>query len=95
METEVFGTAGAIRVNAEPYEDRILTSDCNGFHRKGFEWFYAYWEKTYASEIRHFTECVLQNKQPLVGLEDGCKTVEWAYAANQALQERKVVHVID
>lgn len=42
METEVFGTAGSIRVNAEPYKDRLITSDANGFHRDGFSWFYAY-----------------------------------------------------
>lgn len=95
METEVFGTDGAVRVNSEPYADRLILADADGYHRSGFGWFYPYWEKAYAAEIAHFVNCILTNGQPLVGLEDGCKTVEWAYAANRALREGQVVHMAE
>ncbi|MDR1482761.1 MAG: Gfo/Idh/MocA family oxidoreductase [Synergistaceae bacterium] len=93
METEIFGTNGDIRVNSEPYEDRLIFADENGYHRKGFSWFYSYWEKTYIAEIRHFAECVLNNSRPIVTLADGCKTVEWAFAANRALDTGEVVRM--
>jgi myo-inositol 2-dehydrogenase/D-chiro-inositol 1-dehydrogenase len=93
METEIFGTDGDIRVNSEPYVDRLIISDKDGYHRKGFGWFYAYWEKTYVSEIAHFVNCIKDNKQPLVTLEDGCRTVEWAYAANAALKTGDTVYM--
>jgi predicted dehydrogenase len=93
METEVFGTAGDIRINSEPYEDRLIVADENGYHRSGFQWFYAYWKDTYIAEIRHFAECILQGRQPIVTLEDGFRTVEWAFAANEALSGGKVVRM--
>jgi myo-inositol 2-dehydrogenase/D-chiro-inositol 1-dehydrogenase len=93
METEVFGAAGGVRVNSEPYPDRLITSDETGYHRSGFSWFYPYWEKTYVAEIKHFAECILHGRQPIVTLEDGFKTVEWAFAANEALRDGKVVYM--
>lgn len=91
METEVFGTEGSIRVNSAPYEDRLIVMDKDGAHQRGFGWYYAYWRETYVNEIRHFVECIKENKQPSVGLIDGIKTVEWAYAANQSLDKKAVI----
>jgi predicted dehydrogenase len=43
--------------------------------------------------MQHFVDCIAGNKQPLVGLEDGYKAVQWALVAKKAVAERKVVEI--
>jgi len=93
VETEVFGTEGCIRVCTTPTKDRVVYLNENGINQKCVGWFYEYWEPTFAAEMQHFVDCIAQNKKPLVGLEDGYKAVEWAYAAKEAVDKRKVVNM--
>lgn len=93
VETEIYGTDGCIRVCTTPTKDRVMYLNKNGANQECVEWFYEYWEPTFAAEIQHFVNCIVNNEQPLVGLEDGYKAVEWAYAAKEAVAERKVVNM--
>ena len=91
METEVFGTGGCIRVCVAPTNDRVLYLDSRGINQTTTQWFYEYWEPTFAAEIRSFVDSIQQGRPPVVGLMDGYKAVEWAIAAKKAVDEETVV----
>lgn len=91
VETEVFGTDGCIRVGTTPNKDRVVYMNKDGLNQKCADWFYEYWEPTYLAEIQHFVDCIIRGKKPIVSLEDGYKTVEWAYAANEAIKAKTIV----
>jgi myo-inositol 2-dehydrogenase/D-chiro-inositol 1-dehydrogenase len=93
VETEVFGTEGCIRVCTTPTKDRVTYLNVDGVNQKCVQWFYEYWEPSFVAEMQHFVDCIAGNKQPLVGLEDGYKAVQWAFAAKEAVAERKVVEM--
>jgi len=53
--------------------------------------FYEFWEPTYEAELQHFVQCIQDNTQPAVGLINGYKAVQWAFAAKEAVNKRKVI----
>jgi myo-inositol 2-dehydrogenase/D-chiro-inositol 1-dehydrogenase len=93
VETEVFGTEGCIRVCTTPTKDRVTCLNVDGVNQKCVQWFYEYWEPSFIAEMQHFVDCIAGNKQPLVGLEDGYKAVQWALVAKKAVAERKVIEI--
>ena len=88
---EIFGTEGAIKVGEYSYNNRNSYMDKNGVNRGCSEWFYEYWKETYLLEIEDFVRCIRTGDEPRVTLEDGCKTVEWAIKADEAVRGKKVV----
>jgi myo-inositol 2-dehydrogenase/D-chiro-inositol 1-dehydrogenase len=93
VETEVYGSDGCIRIGTVPVKDRVTYMNQGGVYRECVEWFFEYWEPTFCAEMQHFVDCVIEEKEPLVGLEDGYRAVQWACAATEAVRERKVVHI--
>ena len=91
VETEIYGSDGCIRIGTVPAKDRVTYMNSTGVCTKCVEWFFEYWEPTFCAEMQHFVDCVVEGRQPLVGLEDGYRAVEWAYAATEAVRDRKVV----
>ena len=49
--------------------------------------------ETYAQEIKHFIECVKENKQPNISVLDGKKVLEIALAAKRSAETRQVVYL--
>lgn len=91
VEVEVFGTEGCLRMGTMPNKDRIVSFDKNGANTECVSWFYEFWEPTYEAEIQHFADCIQNNTKPIVDLMDGYKAVQWAFAAKEAVDHRKVV----
>ncbi len=93
VETEIYGTKGCIRIGTVPARDRNLYMGEGGVTQTCAGWFYEYWEPTFRAELLHFVDCIRQDRQPLVGLEDGYRAVEWAVAATAAVREKKIVRL--
>jgi myo-inositol 2-dehydrogenase / D-chiro-inositol 1-dehydrogenase len=93
VETEIFGSEGCIRIGTDPARDRVTFMNVDGISTKGVEWFFEYWEPTFQAEMQDFADCVIEGRDPLVGLEDGYRAVEWACAATTAVRDRTVVEV--
>lgn len=93
VETEIYGSDGCIRIGTVPVKDRVTYMNTTGVYRECVEWFFEYWEPTFCAEMQHFVDCVREEKEPLVGLEDGYRAVQWACAATEAVRDRKVVHI--
>ncbi len=93
VETEIYGTKGSIRVCATPAKDRVTYFDENGINLKCIESFYDFFKPCYLAELQEFVNCIIENRQPLVTAEDGYKTVEWSFAANEAIKNKKIVYL--
>jgi myo-inositol 2-dehydrogenase/D-chiro-inositol 1-dehydrogenase len=93
VETEVYGSDGCIRIGMTPSKDRVTYMSASGVSTEAAGWFYEYWEPTFRSEMQHFVDCIREDRQPLVGLEDGYRAVEWAVAATEAVREKKIVYL--
>lgn len=90
---EIFGSKGSIKVGEHAYRNRIDWMDIDGAHRDYSQWFFEYWEPTYLAEMNDFVDSIVNNRQPLVGLEDGYKAVEWAFTAAKAVDSGEIVNL--
>ena len=88
---EIFGTEGAIRIGDYSYNNRNCYMNEGGINRTCSEWFYPYWQQTFRLEMEDFVRCIRTGNQPKVTLEDGCKAVEWAIKADEAVRGGKIV----
>lgn len=93
VETEVYGSNGCIRVGTTPVRDRVTYMNADGVVVKCAEWFFEYWEPTFLAEMQDFCNCIIEDRQPFVGLEDGYKAVEWACAATDAVRNGRIVQL--
>jgi myo-inositol 2-dehydrogenase/D-chiro-inositol 1-dehydrogenase len=93
VETEVYGSDGCIRIGTVPVKDRVTYMNPTGVYRECVEWFFEYWEPTFCAEMQHFVDCAVEEREPLVGLEDGYRAVQWACAATEAVRDRKIVAI--
>ncbi len=91
VEMEIYGSKGNIRVGMIPLRNRVTYMNAEGINFDTAEWFYEYWEPTFLSEIKDFIRCIRNNQEPLIGLEDGYRAVEWAVAATEAVKKKNVV----
>jgi predicted dehydrogenase len=90
---EVYGTNGVI------YADLFMGNSALTYSEKGYGyamekagstqgWTFTIFEEAfnqgYPQELRHFVECVREDKQPIVTAEDGRAVLEIMYAAYQS-----------
>ena len=88
---EIFGTEGSIKIGDYSYNNKNTYMNKDGVNRNCAEWFYEYWQDTYLAEMEDFVRCIKEGGEPKVTLEDGCKAVEWAKRADEAVRGKKIV----
>jgi len=91
VEVEVFGTEGSVRMGTVPNRDRVVSYNKNGVTTECVKWFYEFWEPTFEAELQHFADCIQSNTKPTADFMDGYKAVQWAFAAKEAVDKRKIV----
>lgn len=93
LEYEILGTEGMLRMGITPSKDRVISYNRNGMQAEYMRDFFTFWEPTFAAELQHFTDSIQNNTQPIVGLMDGYKAVEWAFATKEAVDLRQIVNM--
>lgn len=91
VETEIYGSEGCIRIGSTPVKDRVIYLNRNGVNQQCSEWFFEFWKPTFLAEMQDFVDCILEDRSPLVSLEDGYKAVQWALAATEAVKHKQIV----
>lgn len=97
---EVYGTGGVV------YADLFMGNAAVSYSREGYDyamekadttvgWSFTIFEEVfnqgYPHELKHFIECIQQDKQPLVTGEDGRAVLEIIYAAYASAAEGKKI----
>ena len=85
ISTEILGTKGSIRVGYLQSRPVVVLQDGHGSHDCVAD-FLERFRDAYLAEMVHFVECLRQDKQPAVGVEDGEKSLEIALAALASLR---------
>ncbi len=92
---EVFGTKGAVSVvNRAPVETVLW--DASGRRRDlPHHFFLERYKEAYIAEMREFVSCVLEDRVPPVGGEDGLKAAILGVAAKKSVAEKRAVRVLE
>lgn len=91
---EVVGTKGIMFIGSLQDSTTITcTKENNIFTKQTMSWNKRFHE-AYISEDRHFIECILSGKKPVVTGEDGKKAVAAVVAANNSILKGKPVNIV-
>ena len=82
---EVLGTEGVIMIGALQGKAVTVCTNEEGVVTSAFRSWRNRFKDAYVREIRHFIECVLEDKEPVVTGEDGKKAVEAVLAATKSI----------
>ncbi len=92
---EVFGSEGCIQVgNKKPTE--VLVSGAEDIRSdKPVYFFLERYNESYIDEMKHFIQCVKEDKEPSVSGFDGKMAVVMGYAAKESLLRREFINIAD
>lgn len=83
---EILGTEGMLQIGSkEAYSVLVWNKECDLVSQGNRSW-RTLFREAYEDEARHFVDCIINDKEPKVGIEDGKKAVEIVIAANKSVQ---------
>jgi len=88
---EILGTEGLILIGVRHPYSVVVWNRENQLLRDGNPSWRNLFREAYRAELAHFIECILQDKEPRVGLEDGRKALEAVLAANLSIRSGQPV----
>lgn len=91
---EVLGTEGVLFVGTTAEDSVTVWTRPNGVRQSGVTSWRSLFREAYLAEDCHLVDCILNNTQPLVGLEDGLRALEVVRAANLSIQSRQVSEIV-
>ncbi|RLF22996.1 MAG: inositol 2-dehydrogenase [Thermoprotei archaeon] len=92
LRTEVLGTEGTLYVGCSA-DTLFSIGTSRGITYYGLAWFFRRFYDAYVEEDKHFIDCIVEDKKPLVSGEDGLRAVQIAEACWESYREGKPVEV--
>lgn len=93
VETEIFGTKGAIRVSPVAAKNLNYIYDEHGVRQETYQWFKDRWEMAYLHEMQAFVNCILNKTPSPVTAFDGNQATRMAVACMESFTSKSVVHL--
>jgi len=90
---EIFGSEGCIKVGNKKPTEVFLSGTEDTRSDKPVYFFLERYNESYIEEIKHFIQCIKENKEPSVTGHDGKMAVVMGYAAKESLNKRKFVEI--
>ena len=90
---EIFGSGGCIKVGNKKPTEVFLSGTEDTRSDKPVYFFLERYNESYIEEIKHFIQCIKENKEPSVTGHDGKMAVVMGYAAKESLNKRKFVEI--
>ena len=90
---EIFGSKGCIKVGNKKPTEVFLSGIEDTRSDKPVYFFLERYNESYIEEIKHFIQCIKENKEPSVTGHDGKMAVVMGYAAKESLNKRKFVEI--
>ena len=92
---EVHGSMGSVAADNH-HQSRVTIADVNGYTRPPLlDFFMSRYIKAYASEIKHFVDCVTNRAQPRTSGHDGLMSIALAEAALESVRTGTAIHPAD
>ncbi|RLE75024.1 MAG: inositol 2-dehydrogenase [Thermoprotei archaeon] len=92
LRTEVLGTEGTVYIGYRQ-DPMFAIGVKHGLIYSGIKWFFKRFYDAYVEEDKHFIDCLINDKKPLITGEDGKKAVEIAEASWKSLKENKAINL--
>jgi|SRR5690625_3284644 len=93
IETEIIGTEGSLRIGTTPEQDQVTIFNENGIINTCHDGFISRFKHAYLREVEEFINCILEERQPEVKVEDGVESTRLAYACKESFETGKLVKV--
>ncbi|RLE88139.1 MAG: inositol 2-dehydrogenase [Thermoprotei archaeon] len=88
LRTEVMGTEGTLYVGCS-HDPLLSVGTSEGLTFYGVQWFFKRFYDAYVEEDKHFVECIIENRKPLITALDGLRAVQIAEACWRSLKNEK------
>lgn len=91
VETEIIGTKGTLRVATIPEKNMVTVFNDEGAMKECSQGFLERFEQAYLAETEEFINCIVENRQPAVTVEDGVLSTELGYACKESFETGELV----
>lgn len=89
VECEIVGTKGTLRVNNVPRKNYLSQFTETGYVEEMQIGFIERWGEAFRNEITNFLDCIEQNRQPEITVQDGTGALAFAIKLHQAYLDGK------
>ena len=93
IEIEIIGTKGTLRIGTTPDKNLVTVFNDNGVNNECAGRFLERFEQAYLAEVKEFVNCVLENRKPVVTVEDGVLSTIVGYACKGSFEIGELVRV--
>lgn len=93
IETEIIGTTGSLRIGTTPERNQVKIFNQSGVVQECFDGFLERFEHAYLSEVEEFVNCILENRQPKITVDDGIESTKLGYACKKSFETNKLIDV--
>lgn len=93
IETEIVGTKATLRVGSVPQKNLVELIDDRGIRRACVQDFPERFGQAFLTEMQEFIQCIFQNRQPMVTVQDGIKATLIAELATKAFQKKELIKI--
>ena len=93
--TEIIATEGNLKIGDPPLKNRVQISDKYGIRNECVETFFERFQNAFLLQIQDFVNCVLENRQPELTMQNATKATLVATALTKSFKEKKIVEVQD
>ena len=93
--TEIVATEGNLKIGDPPLKNRLQISDKYGVRNECFDTFFERFQNAFLLQIQDFVDCVLENRQPELTMQNATKATLVATALTKSFKEKKLVQVQD
>ncbi|MFV0504826.1 MAG: Gfo/Idh/MocA family oxidoreductase [Lachnospirales bacterium] len=94
IETEITGTKGVLRIGNDPKKNLVTIYNDHGVLYESPEGFQERFKEAFLLELVEFINCILECRSPSVGVADGTKSTEIAFATTKAFKNKEVIKMV-
>ena len=93
--TEIVATEGNLKIGDPPLKNRVQIADKHGIRNECVETFFERFQHAFLLQTQDFIDCVLENKQPELTIQNATKATLVATALTKSFKEKKLVAIED
>ena len=92
LRTEIYCENGTIFIGS-PIDQLMSVGTSAGVSFNGIAWFEKRFFDAYVEELKHFTNAIIEDREPLITVHDGLRLVEISEACWRSYRERKPISI--